>query len=142
MNLNKLQLGLWLGLSTLLAGCGSPGAPLPPSLELASPVSDLRAVRKGDRVYLTWTPPAHTTDRQNVRHPGATEICRSIGTAMQGCADVVAKVPPSAAARARDHAPAPATYTDQLSAEVEQQNPTSAAWYAVSVLNSYGRSAG
>src|SRR4029077_3163281 len=40
-----------------LCGCGSPGVPLPPSLDLPKPVTDLRAVRKGDKVYLMWTVP-------------------------------------------------------------------------------------
>src|SRR5438270_778143 len=46
----------------MLTGCGSPGAPLPPSLELARAVSDLRATRKGSTVTLTWTAPASVPD--------------------------------------------------------------------------------
>ena len=56
--------------SAVLVSCGTPGVPIPPALELAKPVTDLRAARKGDRVYLAWTVPAKTTDRQTVRHPG------------------------------------------------------------------------
>jgi len=61
----------------LCNGCASGGPPQPPSLELPVPVSDLRAVRKGDRVYLAWTVPTETTDHENIRHPGPTRICRS-----------------------------------------------------------------
>ena len=39
----------------VVAACGTPGAPMPPELELARPVTDLRAARKGDKVYLAWT---------------------------------------------------------------------------------------
>jgi len=36
--------------SAFLPGCGTPGAPQPPSLKLPKPVNDLQAVRKGDTV--------------------------------------------------------------------------------------------
>src|SRR5438094_104454 len=49
-----------------LAGCGTPGAPQPPSLHLPEPVRDLRASRKGDKVTLTWTQPTETTDHEAV----------------------------------------------------------------------------
>jgi len=42
-----------IAMATLVAiGCGSPGVPLPPSLELARPVTDLRAARKGNPLNL------------------------------------------------------------------------------------------
>lgn len=47
-----------------LGGCASPGVPRPPSLHLPAPVRDLRAVRSGDRVQLTFTAPTETTDHQ------------------------------------------------------------------------------
>jgi hypothetical protein len=50
-------------LCLLLAGCAQTGPPLPPSLELPKPPSDLRASRKGDRVTLTWSEPTLTTYR-------------------------------------------------------------------------------
>ena len=59
-----------------LVACGTPGAPQPPSLNLAKPVEDLKAVRTGNHVLLTWTPPRVTTDGAGFRHPGATKICR------------------------------------------------------------------
>ena len=55
-------------------GCGTPGAPQPPSLNLAKPVSDLKAVRIGNQVNLTWTVPTHTTDNATFRHRGETKI--------------------------------------------------------------------
>src|SRR5437868_7893426 len=59
-------------LSALLSGCAQTGPPLPPSLELPKPPSDLHATRKGDKVTLTWTEPTRTTDRQSVRYLGPT----------------------------------------------------------------------
>ena len=53
--------------SAVLVSCGAPGVPIPPALELAKPVTDLRVARMGDKVYLAWTVPAKTTDRQTVR---------------------------------------------------------------------------
>ena len=67
----------------VVVACGTPGAPLPPALELAKPVTDLRATRKGDRVYLAWTVPAQTTDHLTVRHPGPTRVCRSLNVAIR-----------------------------------------------------------
>ena len=73
-----------LGCAGLIA-CGTPGAPLPPALELAKPVTDLRAVRKGDKVFLAWTVPARTTDHQTIRHPGQTRVCRSLKIEIGDC---------------------------------------------------------
>ena len=72
-----------------------PGVPIPPRLELAKPVTDLRAARKGDRVYLAWTVPAKTTDRQTVRHPGVTRICRSLEVPVADCKNPAAEIPAS-----------------------------------------------
>ena len=46
-----------------LGGCGTPGAPQPPSLRLPEPVTDLAATRTGNVVKLHWTMPRRTTDR-------------------------------------------------------------------------------
>ncbi len=55
--------GLAVGLCVLLPGCGTPGAPQPPSLNLPAPVEDLSAIRTGDQVALTWTMPRRNTDK-------------------------------------------------------------------------------
>ena len=39
--------------AALLTGCASPGAPLPPSLNIPNAVDNLRADRKGDTVTLS-----------------------------------------------------------------------------------------
>src|SRR5438874_3696192 len=79
-----------------LAGCGTPGAPQPPSLHLPEPVRDLRASRKGDKVTLTWTQPSETTDHEAVgKWLGETVICNlgftTLGEPLtgHGCGDTI-----------------------------------------------------
>jgi len=62
----------------LATGCGTPGPPQPPSLNLAKPVSDLKATRTGDQIELSWTVPTETTDGATFRRRGETKICRAI----------------------------------------------------------------
>ena len=143
MKLNRLQLGLCMLASVFMAGCGSPAPPLPPSLELARPVTDLRAVRKADTVYLTWSQPSETTDKENIRHPGVTGVCRSLLATTGDCATEVAKLPvvPGASDR-KAGKKTDVRYADRLPEELERANPLSLLWYAVEVRNSYGRTAG
>jgi hypothetical protein len=153
MNVAKLQLSICLFMTALGASCGTPGIPEPPSLELARPVTDLRATRKGNEVHLAWSIPELTEDHQIFRHAGPTEVCRSLGSPLRACGTPVVKLPPQPASTQRissrrrltkSQLPTPPqeTYTDQLAANIESQSPTSNFSYAVSVLNSYGRSAG
>jgi hypothetical protein len=137
-----------LALAGLLAGCASVGAPVPPSLALPKPPTDLRAVRKGSKVYLFWTVPIRTTDRQSVRRPGPTRICRSLSAIMSECDTPVGNVPP---ANGTEPASQPETgpnrkpqaeFTDMLTSDLQQQNPTRMATYAVEALNRDARSAG
>ncbi len=62
--------------SLLLCGCGNPGSPLPPSLMLPEPVTDLGASRTGDSVSLHWTMTRRTTDRIKLVGDQRAEICR------------------------------------------------------------------
>src|SRR5882762_1333951 len=140
-----LSLGAAVLFAGVLAGCASIGAPVPPSLELPKPPTDLRAVRKGDRVYLFWTVPTQTMDRQNVRHLGRTDICRTLEAAMSECGKPVASLPPETAPSPRKQGGNPRrqeNYTDTLPEDLEQQNPTRTITYAVEVLNGSGRGAG
>ncbi len=114
--------------------------PQPPSLELPKPPSDLRAARKGDRVILTWTPPTATTDRQTIRTLGATEICRSVTGEMRNCGTPIGKVPGGKTSPSKKQATT--TYTDSLGPDVESNNSSAFATYAVQVLNTEVRSAG
>jgi len=129
-----------------LTGCGSPGIPRPPSLDLPQPASDVRIVRKGDRAYLVWTVPTETTDGTTLRHLGATSICRSLDVPMTKCTTAVREVaaPPAAAKTA--NAPAAgkvqANYVDVLPASILSGNPEAELFYSVSIMNQRGRSAG
>jgi len=68
---------LIVALSALL-GCGVPGAPLPPSADIPRFVGDLKAVRKGDSVTLTWTTPTETSDGELIRKPGKMLVQRAL----------------------------------------------------------------
>jgi hypothetical protein len=144
------KLLLLLSVTAALVSCGVPGIPKPPSLDLPQPVADLRAVRKGDRVYLDWTVPAETTDRLAVRHLGPTHICRSVDAMIGDCAnpvgDVLAPQLPRANPQrnksARPPTTAGANYIDHLPQTLLVENPGAEIFYAISVLNSKGRSAG
>jgi hypothetical protein len=61
------------------AGCGTPGAPQPPSLNLPDRVDDLAATRVGNQVSLTWTMPKRNTDRIPLKGSLDVEICRKQG---------------------------------------------------------------
>ena len=129
-----------------MSGCASIGAPVPPSLELPKPPTDLRATRKGDKVYLTWSVPTKTTDRQNVRRPGPTRICRSLSAMMSQCDVPVGNVAPT---RESTKPATPGTnqkmqaeFIDTIPADLQQQNATRMATYAVEPLNLDARSAG
>jgi hypothetical protein len=135
------------------AGCGSPGVPEPPSLELARPVRDLKAFRKGDEVHLNWSVSTETTDHHIFRHAGAMQICRGLGQALHTCGTpVTEQTTPTLSdsqksGKVHNHSagrsPNPqASYTDHLSPTLEMQSPASNLVYAVNILNSYGKSAG
>lgn len=141
--------------TAFLAGCGTPGVPLPPSLELPKPVTDLRAVRKADKVYLSWSMPTRSTDDQTARHLGPVEICRAVNVAIKECGTPVGKVSASSVpqpspaqgkkAQGKSASPAPkiqASYVDTIPPELQKENPAGQITYAVSVTNEDGRSAG
>ena len=129
-------------LCLLLVSCAQTGPPLPPSLELPRPPSDLRARRKGNTVTLTWSEPTLTTDGQSVRLLGVTRICRTAQTEMTACGSPAGE---GAAPQDRAAPSGPAkrqSFTDSLPAAVLEQDPTGEVTYAVEVLNRDGRGAG
>src|SRR5581483_11421508 len=75
------------------SACATISPPLPPSLNLPAPPSDLCASRKGNHVNLVWTVPAKTTDRQLLRDVGPTFICRGLED-LKNCGKPVATTPP------------------------------------------------
>lgn len=123
-----------------LAACGVPGIPKPPSLNLPQPVTDLRAVRKGDRAYLAWTVPTRTTDSLTVRKYGPTRVCRSANAAMTDCGTPVGEVAATEIPKKNETA-AKRNYVDPLPAGLLSDTASAEIFYAVSVLNENGRSA-
>jgi hypothetical protein len=114
-----------------LAGCGMPGPPQPPSLQLAKQVGDLAAERVGPVVELRWTGPEENTDKTKVKPGGKTVVCRK-DSASGSCLPVgsVANQPGGAL-----------TFEDALP-EGLRTGEARALEYAVSVENVRGRSAG
>jgi hypothetical protein len=125
-----------------LCGCGTPGAPLPPSLGIPKPVTDLKAVRKGDHVTLTWTTPEETTDGELMRKPGKMVLTRTLpaqGQQAEGsriATVAVLALPPAL----KDSQPAPAVAEDSLTDWVNR--PDDFAAYSVEARSRSGKSAG
>lgn len=114
-----------------LMGCGTPGAPQPPSLNLPATVTDLSAVRAGDTVTLKWTMPRRNTDKLLLKDPVDVTVCRSVGDAPCAIVGEPKKMEP-----AKD-----ATWTETLPAALATGNPR-AMRYFVELRNARGRSAG
>lgn len=120
-----------LGAGLIAMGCGMPGAPLPPSLNLANPVKDLTATRAGDRVALKWTMPAKNTDKLLLKGDQQVVVCRRETTA-EPCVPV---------AKLQLAPEAGGTCSDTLPAALTAGAPRELAYF-VEVRNSNGRSAG
>src|SRR2546423_1478503 len=127
-----------LGLITIcLTGCGTPGAPLPPSLNIPKAVDDLQAVRKGESVTLTWTAPDNTTDGALIRKPGKMVIHRSTNDrSTTSVAGELALPPSTKTSQARTE-----TFKDPLT-EVLRSSSADFAVYTVEALSNSGKSAG
>jgi hypothetical protein len=127
----------------LLSSCAQTGPPLPPSLELPKTPSDLRAIRKGNRVTISWSVPIRTTDRQTVRSLGTTRICRSLDAEVKECGVPVGELPSPGSAQPSGSTQAQTqVFTDTLPGSIQEGNPTGDVTYAVEVLNRDHRSAG
>jgi len=90
-------------------------------------------------VFLTWTNPTATTDRQTIRTLGPTGICRTLSRDMQECGAPVGTLPATTANAPKQSAPA--SFTDSI-ADLESSDSSAIATYAVEVPNTEGRSAG
>jgi len=140
MRFRNAKLALSLLASAWLIACGSPGVPIPPSLELPRPVANLRASRKGDKVTLTWSTPTKTTDQHNIRRSGVVDICRDTAP-MKRCVEI-GQVPFAKPSAGRTPTTNLDSYTDQIPTNLDTQNPLGNLFYAVEVKNSYRHSAG
>jgi len=119
-----------------LSGCGVPGAPLPPTTGIPKPVGDLQAVRKSDRVTLSWSTPTETADGALIRKPGKMLVYRSI---LGSPAQVVAELPLEPALK--EEQPPPPTAKDSLTS-VAQKPAGDFAVYTVLAQTASGKSAG
>jgi hypothetical protein len=117
--------------TSALAGCGMPGAPQPPSLNLSIPVNDLSAVRTGGQAVLTWTMPTKTTDKVLLKGNIAVSVCRN-ETSSATC---------SIAATLQLAPGADATFTDSLPPAFAS-GPPRVLTYFVELVNRKSRSAG
>jgi len=122
-------------LVSLLASCGTPGRPLPPSLNIPRPVHDLQAARKSDVVVLSWTSPQQTTDGALVSKAGKTIVRRATG---ESPPVVVRELPlPPASKGAQEQG----TFRESLATQIAS-GAGDFAIYTVEVTNSQGRSDG
>lgn len=123
--------GVALALGMTLVGCGTPGAPMPPSLKLPAPVNNLVASRTGDVVSLTWTMPRKTTDKLLIAGNVPVRVCRKEGSGP--CQSV-----PGELSFAPD---AQASFSESLLAGLASGSPRGLSYF-VELRNSKGRSAG
>ena len=119
-------------LLAVLAGCGTPGVPLPPSLNLPNPVTDLAAERTGNQVTLTWTTPKRNTDRLVMKDSVAVWVCRKerSGNCVDTGGGALLLVPGDAG-----------KFTETLPADLASGTPRKLSYY-VELKNRNGRSAG
>ena len=74
----QIRVAILCLMAAALTGCGVPGAPQPPSSGIPKFVGDLKAVRKGETVTLSWTSPTETTDGELIRKPGKMLVQRAV----------------------------------------------------------------
>jgi hypothetical protein len=124
-----------LAAAALFAGCGMPGTPQPPSLNLPEKVNDLAAVRNGDQVILTWTMPRRNTDKLLLKGMVQTRVCRT-----ESAAEADTKA--CTAAGSTQFAPgADASFTEALPSQLGAGSVRTLTYY-VELVNRKGRSAG
>jgi hypothetical protein len=114
-----------------LAGCGMPGAPQPPSLQLPVRVGDLSAVRTGNQVALTWSMPRRDTDKVLLKGDVTVRICRNESIAAACSAAATLQVAPET----------DGSFTDTLPPALAEGAPR-VITYFVELDNRKGRSAG
>jgi hypothetical protein len=132
MNVSLRVAAMALALPPILmaAGCAAPSAPLPPSLKLPTPITDLTAQRDGNEVRLRWTMPKRTTDRILLKGAQQGRICRRIETGACEVAGVQAFGPG-----------APADFIDRLPSSAAS-GPMRPMTYTIELLNQKGDTAG
>ncbi len=112
-------------------GCGLPGAPQPPSLNLPDQVTNLSAVRTGSQVSLTWTMPEKNTDKLLLKGSVTARVCRRESRAGACVTAGTAQFAPGA----------DAAFTETLPAALSVGAPRPITYF-VEIENRKGRSAG
>ncbi len=120
-----------LALGAALSGCGMPGAPLPPSLDLAVPVTNLVGTRAGDQVSLAWTMPKKNTDKLLLKGDLPVHVCRREDAASSCTSVGDLQLAPEAEG----------TFSEKLPPALTTGAPRELAYF-VEVKNDKGRSAG
>jgi hypothetical protein len=130
---HKIQFAALSALSATLAlaGCGTPGAPQPPSLNLPALVDDLAANRAGNQVALTWTMPKKNTDKLLLKGNVSVRLCRKEGAGACEPAGADLSLAPGA----------DGAFTDTLPAALAAGAPRPLTYF-VELKNHNGRSAG
>jgi hypothetical protein len=126
-----LTLTVCLAICLALSGCGTEGAPMPPSLKLPDPVSDLAAVRAGNQVSLTWKMPRKNTDKLLLNDNVPVHICRKENSGPCVAVPTNLILAPEAAG----------AFTEDLSPSLATGAPRSLSYF-VELINKNGRSAG
>ena len=124
--------------AALLAGCATPGAPLPPSLNVPNAVDNLKAERKGDTVTLSWSPPEETTDGARVSRPGKMVVRRATG---ENATPFTIRELPLQPVRKSESA-TPVTVQDSLAVIFASNAMPDFAVYTVETQNNSGKTAG
>jgi hypothetical protein len=124
-------LSAFLGICLIIAGCGTEGAPMPPSLNLPDPVTNLAAVRAGNQVTLTWKMPKRNTDKLLLKGNIPVHIClkENAGTCVPVPANLI--LAPEAAS----------TFVEDLPPALTTGDPRTLTYF-VEPINKNGRSAG
>jgi hypothetical protein len=123
---------LAFALAVALAGCGTPGAPQPPSLNLVDPVADLSASRTGNQVSLSWTMPKKNTDKVLLKGNVDVRVCQrgQENTACEPVGSALSLAPGAAG-----------NFEETLHRELASGTPRLLTFY-VELRNRRGRSAG
>ena len=130
-SLGSVALAFALAAAAILSGCGTPGAPMPPSLNLPDPVKDLSASRTGNRVSLSWTMPKRNTDKLLLKGALLVRVCRSEGLGACDPAGGQLQLAPGA----------DGAFTETLPPALASGPPRSLTYF-VELKNRRGRSAG
>ncbi|MBI4458898.1 MAG: hypothetical protein HY648_02420 [Acidobacteria bacterium] len=136
----------WLAVATgmlgiaLQLGCGVPGEPLPPLLEIPQPVRDLSAVQVGADIHLKWSVPQLTTEGTRVRRLDRLEVYAVFAEPDRSPPDFAERAERVETIPAPQLSPQPEPISYPLPLSREQVGRT--AWFAVKAVNDRGRDAG